>query len=77
MQTSLTGRSPSGVTKYISICVFFAMIRFKSFGDVKLPGKKIVILNKLGLHKLTVVRYLWNGNQLGVSLTHGVGNVGK
>lgn len=35
--TSFTGRRPSGVTTYISIRVFLAIIKFKSSGDVKLP----------------------------------------
>lgn len=37
MPISLSGRSPSGVTKYISSRMFLAKIKFKSVGDVKLP----------------------------------------
>jgi hypothetical protein len=35
--TSLIGRRPSGVTRYISIRVFLARIRLRSLGDVKFP----------------------------------------
>lgn len=40
---SFNALNPSGVTRYISKRVFFATIKFKSFGDVKFP----VILNVL------------------------------
>lgn len=46
--TSLMGRNPSGVTTYISILVFLAMIKFKSSEDVKLPVKsKVIQINNL------------------------------
>jgi hypothetical protein len=35
--TSLIGRRPSGVTRYISKRVFLAKMRFRSLGDVKFP----------------------------------------
>lgn len=39
--TSFSGRSPSGVTKYISNREFFATIKFRSVLDVKFPVPKI------------------------------------
>lgn len=37
--TSLIGRRPSGVTRYISKRVFLAKMRLRSLGDVKFPAK--------------------------------------